>query len=61
MSLQLCRENAAKIINAYVKMFGARTEIKTTAEINEILKNKGLQFDPMFLVSDINVVNLPST
>lgn len=41
MSLQSCREDAAKIINEYVKTFGARSEIKTTAEINKLLEDKG--------------------
>lgn len=53
MSLQSCREDAAKIINEYVKTFGARSEIKTTAEINKLLEDKGLVFDPMFQVSDL--------
>jgi hypothetical protein len=53
MSLQSCREDAAKIINEYVKTFGVRAEIKTTAEINKILEDKGLIFDPMFQVSDL--------
>lgn len=53
MSLQSCRNEAAKIVNEYVKTFGARNDVKTTAEILKILKDKGLDIDTMFLVSDM--------
>lgn len=65
LSLQACREEVASTINEYVRQFGARTEIKTTKEILELLENKGLSLDPMFLVSDMcynktNKANLKS-
>ena len=53
MSLQSCREQVATGVDDYVKTFGARKEIKTTGEILELLRNKGLELDPMFLVSDM--------
>ncbi len=40
MSLQKCREEVAIAINDYVGKFGARKEIKTNAEIKNILKIK---------------------
>lgn len=53
MSLQSCREEAAVVINDYVKQFGARKEIKETKEILALLGSKGVNLDPMFLVSDM--------
>lgn len=53
MSLQKCREEVAIAINDYVGKFGARKEIKTNAEIKKYLEDKGLQLNPMFLVSDM--------
>ncbi len=53
MSLQLCREEVARVINDYVNTFGARKEIKETSEIVAYLNDKGVTLDPMFLVSDM--------
>ena len=53
MSLQSCREDVAIAINDYVSKFGARGEVKETKDILELLKNKGIELDSMFLVSDM--------
>ncbi len=53
MSLQSCREEVAIVINDYVKQFGARREIWETSEIIAYIESKGVELDPMFLVSDM--------